>query len=85
MKPEDYLKKCPGCTEEQMLSYQKRTYYTYTNCVFTLYAVFPCMFTYLLLYPKFLAKYKERKKIWQSIVNVYKKVMIHSPIGLFIV
>lgn len=47
MKPGDYLKKCPGRTEEQMLSYQKRTYYTYTKCVFTLHAVFPCMFTYL--------------------------------------
>lgn len=81
-----FLKTCPGCTEEQMLSYQKWTYYTYTTCVFTIYAVFHvCLPTYLFLFPIFLAKYKEMQRIWQSIVNVYKKVVILSPIGLFIV
>lgn len=72
MKPGDYLKRCPGCTEEQMLSYQKWTYYTY-------YTFHVCLPTYLLLFPIFLAKYKVMKRIWQSIVNVDKKVVIHSP------
>lgn len=86
MKPGDYLKNVQAVLKNKCC-HTKNGLTTLIQSVFLPYMLsfHVCLPTYLLLFPIFLAKYKEMKRIWQSILNVYKKVVIHSPIGLFIV